>query len=154
MFIAIFSLSTIRPLDEEQRPFSFDGVRSYSSDEMLSPGDWIKESNVMITDDKVIIDIPNATWARFTDTNSMDPVIDIGANSIEIRPPSKESLKVGDIISYSSEYIDGLVIHRIVDIKEDQKGTYFITRGDNNNVNDPQRVRFDQIKGVVIGILY
>lgn len=126
---------------------------SLTSNELKSPGDWIKEDSIHIKKDGISFDIENPTWAKFTDTNSMDPVIDINSNSIEIHP-REEDLSIGDVISYKPNFTTGTVIHRIVDIKEDSEGKYFIVKGDNNNAADPEKVRYDQIKGVVVAIIY
>ncbi len=134
-------------LSSTQKPFST------GSNEMDSPGDWIKEGAIKISKDGVYIDIANVSYARFADTNSMDPVLDASANSLEINP-EVDLLQVGDIVSYRSNELNGLIIHRIIDIKEDSAGKYYILKGDNNNALDPEKVRFDQIQGVVIGILY
>ena len=68
-----------------------------------SPGDWIKENQIKVYDNKIIIELKDAEWASFTDTNSMDPVLDETANAIEIIPKSTDGIHVGDIISYKSE---------------------------------------------------
>jgi hypothetical protein len=119
--------------------------------EISSPGDWIAKEQIIQEENKIIVELSNATIAQFTDTNSMDPLIDIYANSIEISPV-KDQLKVGDIISYQSD--SKTIIHRIVLISEDENGTFYITKGDNNNLPDKYKVRFEQIKGFVVGILY
>ena len=82
----------------------------------------------------------------------MDPVLDASANSLEI-DPEIDKLAIGDIVSYRSNELNGLIIHRIVDINEDSAGRYYILKGDNNNAVDPEKVRFEQIQGVVIGVL-
>ena len=84
----------------------------------------------------------------------MDPIIDKNTNTIEIIPNNPEQLQTGDIISYKSSIYNIIVIHRIVDIKEDADGIYFITKGDNNPIADKEKVRFEQIKGVVVGVIY
>lgn len=122
------------------------------SNEVRSPGDWIQEKNVKITDNAVILVVPNASWSTFTDSNSMDPVLDITAHAIKLTPQKPAYLKIGDIVSYKSK--KDMVIHRIIDINEDEQGIYFITKGDNNPSPDPEKVRFSQITGVVVGILY
>lgn len=130
----------------KEQPFSL------TSNELKSPGDWIKESSVKLSKDYVLINISDTRWARFTDTNSMDPVLDADANSIEIRPDSPSELKPGDIISYRSG--QGTIIHRIVETGKDEQGWYAITKGDNNYYTDSEKVRFDDIKGVVVAVLY
>ncbi|MEE9525935.1 MAG: signal peptidase I [Candidatus Woesearchaeota archaeon] len=134
-------------LNKEQ-PFSF------YSNEIKSPGDWIKENQVRIMDNEVTIVISNATWAKFTNTNSMDPVIDEKAHAIKLIPEKTSQLSEGDIISYRSTKVNAVVIHRIIDIGVDDEGVFFVTKGDNNKDTDPEKVRFHQITGVVVGILY
>jgi len=82
----------------------------------------------------------------------MDPVIDFKSHALKIKPNSQEELTIGDIVSFESPR--GIIIHRIIDKEQDEQGIYFITKGDNNKHQDPYKVRFDQITGVVIGILY
>ena len=40
-----------------------------SSPERSSPSDWIKENQILVTNDKVILNVLNPIWAKFTDTN-------------------------------------------------------------------------------------
>lgn len=131
-----------------EKPLSVSGY------EFSSPGDWVKESQIKIYSDYVLIKIKNATWGSFADTNSMDPLLDANANSIELKPQSEKELKVGDIIAYKADFVDGVIIHRIVKIDSDEKGWYVVVKGDNNPHPDPQKVRFDQIKGVLVGVIY
>ena len=127
---------------------------SLSSNEVKSPSDWIDENQVKIRNKEVTIIISNATWAKFTDTNSMDPVIDESSHAIKLIPEKPSQLSKGDIISYKSDQLGAVIIHRIIDINIDDKGIYFITKGDNNKAADPEKVRFNQITGVVVAILY
>lgn len=120
--------------------------------EVPSPKARISENDILVTDNKVVIAIDNPQWATFTNTNSMDPVLDENAFAIEKRPASPDDLEVGDIASYDGG--DGIIIHRIVEKGVDKDGTYFLFKGDNNPLPDPDKVRFDQIKRVVVGILY
>ncbi|OIO62503.1 hypothetical protein COY26_02680 [Candidatus Woesearchaeota archaeon CG_4_10_14_0_2_um_filter_33_10] len=137
-------------LSSVERPLSLfqDGI------EKNSPGDWIKEDQIKVYNDKVIINLKDAEWASFTDTNSMDPVIDEKANAIEIIPKSSDNIQEGDIISYKSDYADGTIIHRIIKIGSDEEGWYCIVKGDNNQNPDPGKIRFNQIKRVLIAIIY
>lgn len=119
--------------------------------EQNSPNDWILEKDIAVYEDKIIISVENAKWATFADTNSMDPVLDKGANAIQIVPAYEEQLQVGDIITYNQGNIS--IIHRIIEIGNDGDW-YAITKGDNNNSPDAGKVRFSQVEKVVIGILY
>ncbi len=122
--------------------------------ERPSPADRIKESQIHVYDDSVVIQVNDPEWSTFTDTNSMDPVIDKGANAIHVVPKSPDDLQVGDIVAYHSQYANGTIIHRIIDKGTDDQGTYFILKGDNNTTPDPGKVRFSQIKRVLIAIIY
>lgn len=161
LFLAVFSLGWLLNTvltqfvyyDAEQ-PLSFGFVPFLASPEQLSPSDHLKESQIHVYDDRVVLDIEDATWASFTDTNSMDPFFDETANSIERKPGSPDDIKPGDIISYRSSLTDGLVVHRVISRGVDSNGPYYIVKGDNNPVRDPEKVRFDQVHGVMIGIIY
>lgn len=144
--IAILLFSLIS-LGEKQIPASF-----FRSPEISSPSDWIKENQIKVYSNKVIIELEKPTWASFTNTNSMDPFLDETANAIEIKPNSPEQINSGDVISYQTEY--GVIIHRVIEKGEDKKGTYFLVKGDNNTFNDPFKVRFNDIKGVLVAIIY
>ncbi len=124
------------------------------SPERPSPKDRVKESQILVYDDRVVIDVKDAVWATFTDTNSMDPVIDKGSNAIEYVPEYPAEISVGDIVSYHSKHTKGVIIHRVIETGYDEQGWYAIMKGDNNNYRDPGKVRFDQIERVVIGIIY
>ena len=132
----------------------FESPSSYISNELNSPHDHIKESQIHVYDDKVVINLQNAEWASFTDTNSMDPVFDYGSNAIEIIPQSTEQIHLGDIISYQSKYSDLPIIHRVVNIGEDSNGWYCKVKGDNNNTPDLEKIRFNQVKRLVVAIIY
>lgn len=122
--------------------------------EQSSPQDHVSEDKIKVYNDRIIINVENAEWARFTDTNSMDPVIDKGANALQFKPESVEDIEVGDIISYRSEYTTGIIIHRVVYKGQDDNGIYFIAKGDNNQTSDPGKIRFDNVERVLFGIIY
>lgn len=119
-----------------------------------SPHDWIKTEQISVYNDEVIIKIKNPEWAIFTDTKSMDPVIDSTANALEIIPKSEKDIHIGDIVAYKSEYKEGIITHRVVDIGYDAFGWYAGLKGDNNDYIDPGKVRFEQIKRVVVAVIY
>lgn len=122
------------------------------ANEKLSPSDWIKEDQIKVYHNSVKLKIKNATWVKFTDTNSMDPLLDETANALEIVPTNPIQIKPGDIISYKIN--DKIIIHRVINIGTDDKGYYYIVKGDNNNREDPIKVRFSQIVGVLVAIIY
>ncbi len=122
--------------------------------EKVSPKNRIKESQIKVDNKKIVIEVENAKWSRFTDTNSMDPVIDKGANALQIVPETPRNIKEGDIASYQPKGSEEIIIHSLKKKKRDEEGVYFIMKGDNNKEEDPGKVRFEQIKRVVIGVIY
>jgi len=117
-----------------------------------SPADRISREQVKVFSDRIILNISNATWAQFLDTNSMDPVLNSGAMSIEVVPDSPSDIQVGDIISYRQD--DYYIVHRVIETGYDDSGWFCRTKGDNSPWPDPQPVRFSDITGVVVGVLY
>jgi signal peptidase len=58
---------------------------------------------------------------------------------------------VGDIITYRSQSgSDSLTTHRIVEVNREES-LRFVTRGDANNVNDPNMVLAENVVGRVTG---
>jgi len=123
-------------------------------EERKSPADRIKEDDVNVFSNSVRIDIKNAKSRKFIDSNSMDPLIDEGTTTIEIKPKFASDIKVGDIIAYDVDGYDYAFVHRVIEIGKDNEGVYFITKGDNFYKEDPNKIRFSGIEGVVVGILY
>lgn len=122
--------------------------------ERPSPADHLPEEKIAVYNDKVVLDLQHAIFAKFTDTNSMDPIIDAGANALEITPKSPDQVKEGDIIAYKNCRGEGTIIHRVLKKNKDQLGPYWIAKGDNNPRADPCKIRFDDIVGMVVAIIY
>lgn len=123
-------------------------------EELISPYDRINPKDIHVFDNKIVIDIDKPYISAFADTNSMDPVIDIEANAIQIQPQSSNDIHIGDIISFETANSDSRTIHRVHEIGFDEQGWYAKTKGDNLGYVDPNKVRFHQIKRIVVGILY
>ncbi len=149
-FLASIVTSNIENLTIE----NITNLSFFTPKEVKSPFNHVKQDQIHVYEDRIVIDIQGASWAEFTDTNSMDPVIDIEANSIEITPVSTDDVHVGDIIAYKPKDFKGYLIHRVINISEDNQGWYATVKGDNLKNPDPEKVRFDQITGVLVGIIY
>lgn len=119
-----------------------------------TPADRITEGQVRMSDEIVIIKVANATIGKLEATNSMSPVLDSNSSTIMVRPQKAEDLKEGDIIAYESEDATGLVVHRVAKTGRDEEGWFAVTKGDNSRKEDPEKVRFGQVRYVVVGILY
>ncbi len=122
------------------------------AEERSSPSDWISEEQIKVYENYVQLDVKNPTWASFTNTNSMDPFIDETSHAIEIMPDSPEQIHIGDVISYKT--LRGIIIHRVIATGIDEQGYYYFVKGDNNAFKDPLKVRFDDIEGVVVAVIY
>ena len=142
---------------EFELPSAFASLPSVIAQEPAqkdSPADRVGMDQILVFNDRVILNVKNVEWSQLTDTHSMEPVISATSNAIQIAPQSPSEVKVGDIISYESKFAEGIFIHRVIEIGEDEEGWYAIVKGDNNPSPDPGRIRFNQIKRVVIAIVY
>lgn len=117
-----------------------------------SPSNHIQENQILVYESEVMINQSNVHWASVTPTGSMKNTINEHSNLLEITPTNEEQIGIGDIVSYKTE--DGIIIHRIIKKEKDSKGTYFIVRGDTNWIADSIILRFEDIKGLVIGVIY
>lgn len=75
-------------------------------------------------------------------SNSMSPEFNKG-DIIVIK--KQKDYEIGEIITYQTNEKD-YVTHRVIEKYEDG----FITKGDNNNVEDKEKIKIEQIKGKVI----
>lgn len=141
-------------LDNSEDSPSLIQLMTGTASERASPSDWIKEDQIHVYPDRIVIDLSSAEWSTFTDTNSMDPVIDKGANAIEVVPKSPDQIGVGDIIAYDTDLSENTIIHRVVEIGFDSEGWYAKVKGDNLSQEDPEKVRFSQVKRVVVAVIY
>lgn len=82
-------------------------------------------------------------------SNSMYPVIKRGDIAVIEEKSIEElnNLKKYDIISYRLDNI--VVVHRIIAIEKHNNQILYITKGDNNNMADKEKVKPNQINGVV-----
>lgn len=95
----------------------------------------------------------------FACTGSMRPTIDCGDEGVFLKPPFPEPLRVGDIISFSSDvscrYYKNQNIskaHRITSIRTESGIEYFTTKGDATNNSDACESTLSQIDGKLVEI--
>ena len=119
-----------------------------------SPMNFFNTDQIKVYQNRVVLDVENIVWAGFEDTKSMLPIINKDSNALQIVPNCPDDIQVGDIVSYRSDYADGIIIHRVIHIDEDNQGIYFVLKGDNNPVSDPGRIRCSQIDRKVVAIIY
>lgn len=86
-------------------------------------------------------------------TGSMEPNIKVDDVIVNIRVKSPESIKVGDVITFSStsSISKGLTVtHRVINIIKNDDGSYeYVTKGDFNPSADSATAKYDDIIGKV-----
>lgn len=80
-------------------------------------------------------------------TNSMEPELKKD-DVVVIKKAKADNLKQGEIVTFKQN--GETITHRIVQIDDIEDGKLYITKGDNNNVQDEQGLRFDQIEGKLV----
>ena len=146
--LGVFSGILVTDITDISAPRS---ASSSGAADVPSPGDWIDKSDINVYSDKVVISLKGAVKAGVKDTNSMDPLIDKDSDLIEIKPDIKK-IHAGDIISF--EMAGSIIVHEVIETGYDESGWYSITKGYNNKNADPGKRREQDIKGVVVGVLY
>ena len=77
---------------------------------------------------------------------SMEPTIHKGSLVIDL-PVTADTLRLGDIITF--DHYDQTTTHRIVGVEGTANGTMFSTKGDANQVGDPEPLTFPGRVGLV-----
>ena len=82
-------------------------------------------------------------------SDSMEPAINNG-DAIVVKNCEEEDLQTGDVITF--EQNQKIITHRIQKIEEDQttKEKTYITKGDNNNIEDSENIKYSAIIGKCI----
>lgn len=79
-------------------------------------------------------------------SGSMEDVFKVG-DVILIKETKQEDIKKGDIITYKKE---NYITHRIIEMNKTNDSMYYTTKGDSNNVNDTEKVKYEEIEGKYI----
>lgn len=99
----------------------------------------------------IIVGIIIAQHMNVVVSGSMEPVLYRG--DIVIIDSNPSTVEVGDIIVYQATWFPQPVIHRVINIGQDQNGTtVMVTKGDNNPVPDQALVYPDQVISKVVTI--
>ncbi len=95
----------------------------------------------------------NYIYFNDSPTQSMYPTLN-WSSVVEVERITNETeLKIGDIISFRVPDAWGCSFtHRIINIKEDRKGVYYKTKGDNNRFSDLLKVRSGDIMFIITKI--
>lgn len=77
-------------------------------------------------------------------SGSMEPTI-MKEDAILVKEVKQEDIKVNDIISFRQG--DTNVTHRVVEIEEENGTKKYTTKGDNNHIEDKEKITYEQIEG-------
>ncbi len=78
-------------------------------------------------------------------SKSMEPTINIG-DVIIVKKCKENKINTGDIITFKNN--NEIITHRILSIQEnEEKETLYVTKGDNNNTEDVEKVSFSNVIG-------
>lgn len=80
-------------------------------------------------------------------TDSMKPTLNKG-DIIISKKQKEDKIKQGDIITYLQN--GEKITHRIIEIEEQEDENKYVTKGDNNTIEDLEKVKYEQIEGVKI----
>ena len=84
---------------------------------------------------------------RIVESGSMAPTIPTGS-AIILRSGSE--YRVGDVVTFRRNGVEGVTTHRIIAIEETVDGSAYVTQGDANNVPDRQPLVREDIFGKVL----
>ena len=77
-------------------------------------------------------------------TTSMEPAIKHG-DVVITTLPAKEEIKEGDIITFSKN--SEVITHRILRIENKNDEIRYVTKGDNNNIEDKAKIKYEEVLG-------
>ncbi|MDR3223894.1 MAG: signal peptidase I [Methanobrevibacter sp.] len=107
----------------------------------------------------IIVGLIAAEHLNVVISGSMEPLMYRGdivgiekVNFLGFHEFDPEDVKIGDVVVYNGEWFPGPIIHRVINITEENGTKLFTIKGDNNPVHDPLPVRPDEIVARVITI--
>lgn len=130
---------------------NYPALRNSTLDD-IAPDTHVPISDILVSRDNVIITIPDIQQGIIAASASMEPYLDENDVVLERKPQSPAEIHEEDIIIFRSG--DERIIHRVTEIGHDDQGWYARTKGDNNIRPDPGKVRFDDVLGLVVGVIY
>ncbi|MEK6918132.1 MAG: signal peptidase I [Nanoarchaeota archaeon] len=116
-----------------------------------SPSDFLNESSITADNTSVTFFIEKPSFIRYEDSGSMTPTLGVNSTGVVITPKSENWVNVGDIVTFRKN--GELIVHRVIEKNYDGNGVYFVTKGDNNNIDDG-KIRFQDIESVLVAVIY
>jgi len=116
----------------------------------MQPSNWIDDNEIHVYKSGVIIKKEDILRGRVKGTGSMLPLINKNCTLLYYVPKSKNDIKIGDIIVFEKgNFLNKKdIVHRVVN----KTNEYFYAKGDNGNKID--KIKYNDIQYVVVGILY
>lgn len=108
--------------------------------------------DIKVYPDSVSIDVEGVKYAKVV-SNSMAPVITDKSTVLEKAPSGSGDIQVGDVISFYEPSVNGVVLHVVTEKLEENGAVSFRTKGTANPNADPWVVPFENVKGVLVGVL-
>ena len=149
-FLSANIVNSLADYYDVEVPF-LDGLNVFNNLNEKAPRDYISEDQIFVYEDKVVIFVDDVSLSKYSPTGSMRPVLDEGSNGLRVSVESVDDIDVGDIVSFKKDNI--LIVHRIIEKGVDNEGVYFITKGDNNPIDDG-KIRLEQINYKTIGVIW
>lgn len=120
--------------------------------------EYIPASDIRLEDGRVCV-YGQYDLATFSDTDSMLPLIDYQTTGIVKPVTSDTPINLGDIITYFHHYDSSVntnyyYVHRVIRTGEDENGTYYITQGDHNIEEDDVKVRKEDMRELLVGLIW
>lgn len=84
-------------------------------------------------------------------SNSMNPDFGTG-DLIVVKSKSASEVHPNDVITFKTDHGKSIT-HRVVDIKHRNESTFFVTKGDNNNVRDSNLVPAESLVGKKVFVI-
>lgn len=147
ILIFIIGFSTASLFSEVEKRTAIGG-----SADRDNPSDFIATDELHLYNDRLVIEKEGLKYAAVEDTKSMEPLLSSNSHTIEAKP-EQDKLGKGDIISFYDASTGKTIVHAIVETGTDDDGWYARTKGYNTEFADEWKVRFGDIKGVVVGVL-
>lgn len=107
----------------------------------------------------IVIALVAAQHLNVVVSGSMEPAFYRGdivvvekTDFLGIQEFNPDDIQVGDIVIYDAAWYNEPVIHRVINITDINGSTYYVIKGDNNDVADPYYVTQDQITAKVVSV--
>ncbi|MBI4170637.1 MAG: S26 family signal peptidase [Candidatus Aenigmarchaeota archaeon] len=163
--LVIFTLGCVSPVQNNEIPYQLNDTFAQEFEELVTNWNAVAGMQLATTQEgfKVYFD-KNLSVVNISCTNKMSPTFDCNDVLLEYMP-TETALKAGDVVSFeisaseaqifAEEPFEGtrIIQRRIFRIGDDD-GIYFIMKRDAAETTHKIQVRFDRIKGRVIGFIF